>query len=182
MPALKAFRRTLWTGAAVCGVGGLGRDAEPRAWAHRPPYLQTGDRRDASPRHLYTGGHRYPSHVGGPFVGAIIGQIKSVCTKRIRRDDGPRTGCTRKALHQKTAIMIHDRITIDPDVMFGKPVIKGTRIPVEQILRKLGGGQSVESILEDHPHLSKADILAAIRFAADYMADETDGPIGEEHP
>ena len=36
--------------------------------------------------------------------------------------------------------MTHERTTIDPDVMFGKPVIKGTRIPVEQILRKLGGG------------------------------------------
>ncbi|MFB6098740.1 MAG: DUF433 domain-containing protein [Salinibacter sp.] len=76
--------------------------------------------------------------------------------------------------------MPHDRITIDPDVMFGKPVIKGTRIPVERILRKLGSGQSVSSILEDHPHLAEEDIHAAARFAADYMAKEEVVPVGEE--
>ena len=76
--------------------------------------------------------------------------------------------------------MPHDRITINPDVMFGKPVIKGTRIPVERILRKLGSGQSVSSILEDHPHLTEEDIHAAARFAADYMANEEVVPVGEE--
>ena len=69
--------------------------------------------------------------------------------------------------------MTHDRITIDPNVMFGKPVIAGTRIPVEQILRKLGAAQSIDSILEEHPHLTEEDVFAAVRFAADYMADET---------
>ncbi len=66
----------------------------------------------------------------------------------------------------------NDRVIIDPDVMFGKPVIKGTRVPVEHILRKLGAGQSVEAILRDHPHLEEADVYAAARFAADYMAQE----------
>lgn len=79
-------------------------------------------------------------------------------------------------------IMAHDRITKDPDVMFGKPVIKGTRIPVEHVLRKLGAGQTVASILEDHPHLAQEDIFAAVRFAADYMADETVVPVAEESP
>lgn len=76
--------------------------------------------------------------------------------------------------------MPHDRITTDPDVMFGKPVIKGTRIPVERLLRKLGEGQSVASILEDHPHLDEEDIYAAVRFAADYMANEEVVPVREE--
>ena len=76
--------------------------------------------------------------------------------------------------------MPHDRITTDPDVMFGKPVIKGTRIPVERLLRKLGDGQSVGSILEDHPHLEEEDIYAAVRFAADYMANEEVVPVREE--
>lgn len=76
--------------------------------------------------------------------------------------------------------MPHDRITIDPDVMFGKPVIKDTRIPVERILRKLGSGQSVASILQDHPHLTEEDIYAAARFAADYMANEEVVSVGEE--
>jgi uncharacterized protein (DUF433 family) len=56
--------------------------------------------------------------------------------------------------------------------LFGKPVIKGTRITVEQILRKLAAGMSVEQIVEDHPHLKPDDIHAAEAFAADYLANE----------
>jgi len=66
----------------------------------------------------------------------------------------------------------YDRIETNPDIMFGKPVIKGTRITVEQVLRKLAGGMTVEEIITDHPHLKKEDILAAQEFAADYLADE----------
>ena len=67
---------------------------------------------------------------------------------------------------------IYEKIEINPNIMFGKPVIKGTRITVEQILRKLAGGMTVEEIITDHPHLTKEDILAAQEFAADYLADE----------
>ncbi len=74
----------------------------------------------------------------------------------------------------------HDRITTDPEVMFGKPVVKGTRVPVEHILRKLGAGQSIATILEDHPHLSDADVYAAVRYAADYMAHEEVVPMRED--
>jgi len=66
----------------------------------------------------------------------------------------------------------HERIVVDPNIMFGKPVIKNTRITVEQILRKLSGGMTIEEILKDHPHLKKEDILAAQAFAADYIAHE----------
>jgi uncharacterized protein (DUF433 family) len=66
----------------------------------------------------------------------------------------------------------YKKIEINPNIMFGKPVIKGTRITVEQILRKLAGGMTVEEIITDHPHLRKEDILAAQEFAADYLADE----------
>jgi uncharacterized protein (DUF433 family) len=68
--------------------------------------------------------------------------------------------------------MAHDRIGIDPEIMGGKPVIRGTRIPVELLLRKLGGGMTFDAILADHPRLTREDILAAQAFAADYMADE----------
>jgi uncharacterized protein (DUF433 family) len=68
--------------------------------------------------------------------------------------------------------MAHRRINIDPEIMGGKPVIRGTRVPVELILRKLGGGMSVEAVLADHPRLTLADIRAAQAFAADYLADE----------
>jgi len=57
--------------------------------------------------------------------------------------------------------MAHDRIEINPEIMFGKPVIKGTRITVEHILRKLAGEMAVGEILADHPHLTPDDIDAA---------------------
>ena len=66
----------------------------------------------------------------------------------------------------------HYRIEINPDIMFGKPVIRNTRITVEHILRKLAGGMTPEEIINDHPHLKPEDIYAAQKFAADYLADE----------
>ena len=66
----------------------------------------------------------------------------------------------------------HERITRDPAIMVGKPLIRGTRITVEHILRKLGAGMAAEEIVTDHPHLTLDDIRAALAFAADYMADE----------
>ncbi|MGH7117741.1 MAG: DUF433 domain-containing protein [Acetobacteraceae bacterium] len=68
--------------------------------------------------------------------------------------------------------MAHERIAIDPRIMGGKPVIRGTRIPVELILRKLGASMTPETILADHPRLTLEDIRAAQAFAADYLADE----------
>ena len=67
---------------------------------------------------------------------------------------------------------MHDRIEINPDIMDGKPVVRGTRIPVELVLRKLGAGMSLEAVLADHPRLTRDDILAAQAFAADYLANE----------
>ena len=66
----------------------------------------------------------------------------------------------------------HPRIEIRPDVMFGKPVIKNTRITVAHILRKLAGGMTFDQIIGDHPNLIHKDIFAAQEFAADYLADE----------
>jgi len=68
--------------------------------------------------------------------------------------------------------MAHGRIEINPEIMGGEPVIRGTRLPVELILRKLGAGMSSEEILADHPRLALDDIRAAQAFAADYLADE----------
>jgi uncharacterized protein (DUF433 family) len=67
---------------------------------------------------------------------------------------------------------MHDRIDMNPEIMGGKPVIKGTRVPVEAILRKLGAGQEVADILAAYPHITADDVRAAQAFAADYIADE----------
>jgi uncharacterized protein (DUF433 family) len=66
----------------------------------------------------------------------------------------------------------HERISIDPGIMVGKPCIKGTRIPVDLILRYLGDGQSVDDILAALPGLTAEDVRAAVAFAADLVADE----------
>jgi uncharacterized protein (DUF433 family) len=68
--------------------------------------------------------------------------------------------------------MAHPRIETNPEIMGGKPVIRGTRVPVETVLRKLGAGMTHDAIIAAHPRVSKEDILAAQAFAADYMADE----------
>jgi uncharacterized protein (DUF433 family) len=63
--------------------------------------------------------------------------------------------------------MTYVRIEKKPDIMAGKPVIRGTRVPVELVLRKLGAGMPPEAILADHPRLTNDDIRAAQAFAAD---------------
>jgi uncharacterized protein (DUF433 family) len=57
------------------------------------------------------------------------------------------------------------RIEIDPEVMLGKPVIRGTRITVEIILEKIAAGFSAEDIQSDYPRLTRGDVLAAVAFA-----------------
>jgi len=72
-----------------------------------------------------------------------------------------------------------DRIEINPDVMLGKPVIRGTRITVELVLRKLSEGASEADLIDAYPRLTREDIHAAIRFAADTLAREEVVFIGE---
>lgn len=67
---------------------------------------------------------------------------------------------------------ITDRIEINPKVMMGKPVIRGTRITVELILRKLSEGATLTDLLEAYPRLAREDIQAAIGYAADTLAHE----------
>ena len=65
-----------------------------------------------------------------------------------------------------------DRIEINPKVMMGKPVVKGTRIPVDLILRKLGEGASEDDLLDAYPRLTLEDIRAALHYAAATLAHE----------
>jgi uncharacterized protein (DUF433 family) len=65
-----------------------------------------------------------------------------------------------------------NRIESNPKVMLGKPVVKGTRITVEHILRKLAGGMTVNEIIADHPHLTPDDVYAAVEYAADFLAGD----------
>lgn len=69
--------------------------------------------------------------------------------------------------------MANDRIEINPAIMLGKPVIRGTRIPVELILRKLSEGITETDLLDAYPSLTPEDIRAALAYAADSVAHET---------
>lgn len=64
------------------------------------------------------------------------------------------------------------RIEIDPSVMLGKPVIRGTRIPIELLLRKLAEGATVEDLLDAYPRLTAEDVRAALAYAAGALAHE----------
>lgn len=69
--------------------------------------------------------------------------------------------------------MANQRISVDPAVMMGKPCVKGTRITVELLLRKLGAGRSFAELIESYPQLTEDDVRAALAFAADYLEHET---------
>ena len=68
--------------------------------------------------------------------------------------------------------MTTERIDINPAVMMGKPVIRGTRITVELILRKLAEGASEAELIADYPHLTIEDIRAAVAYGAASVAHE----------
>lgn len=78
----------------------------------------------------------------------------------------------RYAVSSEKPMTVTDRIEINPKVMLGKPVIRGTRISVEIILRKLSEGATEADLLDAYPRLSREDIQAAIRYAADTLAHE----------
>jgi uncharacterized protein (DUF433 family) len=71
------------------------------------------------------------------------------------------------------SVILKEHIEVNPDVMLGKPVIRGTRIPVELIVRKLGEGATEADLLDAYRRLRQEDIRAALAYAADSLAHET---------
>lgn len=67
---------------------------------------------------------------------------------------------------------LHGRVTVDPEVMVGKPVIAGTRLTVELLLERLGSGWTMAELLDDYPQLVEADVRAALRYAAAALREE----------
>jgi uncharacterized protein (DUF433 family) len=67
----------------------------------------------------------------------------------------------------------HPRIERDPEIMNGKPVIKGTRMPVAIILERLADRRTIEDLLDDYPFLTEEDIYAALEYATDLINAET---------
>lgn len=75
----------------------------------------------------------------------------------------------------------YDRITIDPHVCDGQACVRGTRIPVHQIVRMLANGDTIEGLLEDYPNLTREDVLASLDYAAT-LAEEEVTPIEPSAP
>lgn len=71
---------------------------------------------------------------------------------------------------------MHERILIDPKVCHGQACIKGTRIPVHQIVRMLANGDTIEELLEEYPSLERDDIFACLDYAAS-LAEEQITPV-----
>jgi uncharacterized protein (DUF433 family) len=80
----------------------------------------------------------------------------------------------------KTEEELLKRIVVDPKVMVGKPIIKGTRIPAVHVLRLLAQGLTVEEILKDYPHLTRDDITAVLLYAAKVTGREEVYPVTVE--
>jgi uncharacterized protein (DUF433 family) len=78
--------------------------------------------------------------------------------------------CSSTGLLEGGLLVFHERIEVNPAVMLGKPVIRGTRITVELILRKLGEGATEAELLDGYPRLTPEDIRAAQGYAADVLA------------
>lgn len=76
--------------------------------------------------------------------------------------------------------MLLSRIILDPRVMTGQPVIKGTRLTVQFILRSLAQGVTIESLLEEYSNLSREDILACLEYASKTLEDTTFMPMAAE--
>ena len=70
-----------------------------------------------------------------------------------------------------------ERIVTDPKVMAGKPVIKGTRVPVDLIVHRIAQGETVEHLLEDYPKMTRQDVRAALEYASSVVKGEDIIPI-----
>ncbi len=64
-----------------------------------------------------------------------------------------------------------ERIVLNPEILAGKPVIKGTRLSVELILDLLGDGVPIDEILENYPNITREDVLACVAYASDVLKD-----------
>ena len=77
---------------------------------------------------------------------------------------------------------IADRITIDPKVMVGKPVIKGTRMPVELVLAKLAANPDLEEFFLDYPELTVDDVKACLRYASTLVPQKEKAAVAGRQP
>ena len=71
-------------------------------------------------------------------------------------------------------LLVEKYISSEPKILYGKPVIKGTRVPVDLILEKLAYGETIEQLLIAYPHISKESIYACLMYASLFIKNETE--------
>ena len=71
-----------------------------------------------------------------------------------------------QVLDNEEGFIMHDRISIDPNIYHGQACIKGTRIPVAQILGMLANGDTIDSLLKAYPSIERADVLACLEYGS----------------
>ncbi|MDI6449429.1 DUF433 domain-containing protein [Anaerobaca lacustris] len=76
---------------------------------------------------------------------------------------------------------MNERITTDPNICHGQACVRGTRIPVHQIVRMLANGDTVEDLLQEYPSLTQEDVFACLDYAAS-LAEEEISPIADATP
>ena len=74
---------------------------------------------------------------------------------------------------------MEERIVVNPKIMVGKPIIRGTRIPVDAILNRLADGMTISDILEEYPNITEEDIRAALTYVSQVIAGEQIIPMVE---
>jgi uncharacterized protein (DUF433 family) len=79
--------------------------------------------------------------------------------------------CARTLLEAEMRVQLAPRIIVDSEIRFGKPVIEGTRVPVELVVGELGGGMTVEEVMDEYM-LAREDVLAALTYAASVISLE----------
>ena len=79
----------------------------------------------------------------------------------------------------ETGVDWRQHIVVNPEILVGKPIIKGTRISVELLLDRLGDGWSYDDILTSYPHLTRENVQAAIKFATELFKEERFAAIGK---
>ena len=82
----------------------------------------------------------------------------------------------------KTQQHYHDRILVDPNILAGKPVIKGTRIPVELVLKRLSQDLDMQTIFQAYPRLTEADVKACLAYAKALVEGEDIYPLDMKQP
>jgi len=75
---------------------------------------------------------------------------------------------------------LQNRVEINPEIMTGKPVIRGTRIPVGLLIKMLAQGMSTDDILEEYPHLAPEDVQAALLYAAENLEESEVFPVNPQ--